>query len=131
MVRKSPLKLVPDKLPPEFSSPEPPAHLGEDGRSLWLGIRDDYGITDPAGLELLRQAAEAADRIASVRRQIDEQGELLVIKGIPRVNPLCAVERDQRAALVRCLRNLNLDLEPLRDRPGRPPSGSVLATAKW
>jgi hypothetical protein len=44
---------------------------------------------------------------------------------------LCAVERDQRAALVRCLRNLNLDLEPLRDRPGRPPSGSVLATAKW
>jgi hypothetical protein len=70
---------------------------------------------------LLRQAAEAADRIASVRSQIDLQGELLTIRGIPRVNPLCALERDQRAALVRCLRNLNLDLEPLRDRPGRPP----------
>jgi hypothetical protein len=90
---------------------------------LWNGIQGEYSITDPGGLELLRQAAEAADRVASVRRQIDQQGELLVVKGTPRINPLCQVERDQRAALVRCLKNLNLDLEPLRDRPGRP-SGS-------
>jgi hypothetical protein len=121
MPRKSPFKLVANEPPPEVRSPEPPAHLGADGLALWQGIRNEYGIDDSAGLELLRHAAEAADRIASVRRQIDESGELLVIKGIPRVNPLCAVERDQRAALVRCLRNLNLDLEPLRDRPGRPP----------
>ena len=97
-----------------------PEHLGAAGRELWASIQASYAIADPGGLALLQQAAEAADRIASVRRQIDEQGELLVIKGIPRVNPLCAVERDQRAALVRCLRNLNLDIEPLRDRPGRP-----------
>jgi hypothetical protein len=120
MARKTPLKLVATKPLPDFSPPEPPEHLGEDGRALWLGIQAEYGIDDPAGLELLRQAAECSDRIASVRQQIDERGELLIIKNIPRVNPLCAVERDQRAALVRCLRNLNLDLEPLRDRPGRP-----------
>jgi hypothetical protein len=83
-------------------------------------VQLEYSIDDPAGLELLRQAAEAADRIASVRKQIDEAGELLTVRGVPRVNPLCAVERDQRAALVRCLRNLNLDLEPLKAR-GRPP----------
>src|SRR5262245_5146190 len=100
--------------------PQPPAHLGEDGLALWSGVQDEYGITDPAGLELLRQAAEAADRVASVRKQIDKAGELLVIKGIPRVNPLCAVERDQRAAVTRCLKALNLDLEPLKAR-GRPP----------
>jgi hypothetical protein len=97
-----------------------PEHLGAAGRELWASIQASYAIADPGGLALLQQAAEAADRIASVRRQIDEQGELLAIKGIPRVNPLCAVERDQRAALVRCSRNLNLDIEPLRDRPGRP-----------
>jgi hypothetical protein len=129
MPRKSSLKLVDTKSGPEFTSPEPPAHLGEDGLALWRGIHTDYGIDDPAGLELLRQAAEAADRIASVRRQIDEHGELLWIKGLPRANPLCAVERDQRAALVRCLRNLNLDVEPLRDRPGRPPGPSI--PTKW
>ena len=117
--RKTSLKLVTGALP-DHRPPEPPAHLGEDGLSLWRGIRREYNIDDPAGLELLRQAAECADRIASVRQQIDQQGELLIIKNVPRVNPLCSVERDQRAALVRCLRNLNLDLEPLRDRPGRP-----------
>jgi len=103
--------------------PEPPIHLGEDGRELWTSIQRSYEIRDPGGLQLLRQAAEAADRIASVRQQIDAQGEMLVIKGVPRVNPLCSVERDQRAALVRCLSGLHLDLEPLRDRGGRPGGG--------
>jgi hypothetical protein len=121
MPRKTPLKLVTTKAHPAVNLPQPPAHLGADGMALWRGVQDAYAIDDPAGLELLRQASEAADRIASVRQQIDQQGELLVIKGIPRANPLCAIERDARAALVRCLRNLNLDLEPLRDRPGRPP----------
>jgi hypothetical protein len=126
MARKTtPLKLVAEPAPSAPRPPAPPEHLGEDGLQLWRGIQAEYGIVDPAGLELLRQAAECADRIASVRRQIDDQGELLVIRNIPRVNPLCAVERDQRAALVRCLRNLNLDLEPLRDRPGRPPGSAA------
>jgi hypothetical protein len=97
-----------------------PEHLGAPGRELWASIQESYKITDPGGLALLQTAAEASDRIASVRAQIDKQGELLVIKGAPRVNPLCAVERDQRAALIRALKELHLDLEPVRDRPGRP-----------
>jgi hypothetical protein len=100
-----------------------PAHLGDAGRELWASIQAGYEISDPGGKQLLQTAAEAADRIASVRQQIDEQGELLTIRGIPRVHPLCAVERDARAALIRALKELHLDLEPLRDRPGRPSSG--------
>jgi hypothetical protein len=128
MPRKQPaLKVVGTKSAGAASGPQPPSHLGPDGLALWHGVQVEYRIDDPAGLELLRQAAEAADRIASVRKQIDDQGELLVIKGVPRVNPLCAVERDQRAALVRCIRNLNLDLEPLKAR-GRPAGGGVCWT---
>jgi hypothetical protein len=56
-------------------------HLREDGRQLWLGVQYEYNISDPAGLELLRQAAECADRIASARKQIDTDGELLTIRG--------------------------------------------------
>ena len=127
MARKMPvkpgLKVVTNARQPEDNQPVPPAHLGDDGRHLWSSVQREYGIDDPAGLELLRQAAEAADRIASVRRQIDDQGELLMVRGVPRANPLCAIERDARAALVRCIRNLNLDLEPLRDRAGRPSGG--------
>lgn len=121
MARKGPsLKVVGTKAAPAIARPAPPKHLGEDGRQLWLGVQFEYEISDPAGLELLRQAGEAADRIASVRRQIDQAGELLIVKGVPRIHPLCQVERDQRAALVRCLRALNLDIEPLKAR-GRPP----------
>jgi hypothetical protein len=119
MARKTPaLRIVPG---PKL--PEPPAHLGAPGRELWQSIMRGYEISDPGGLALLATAAEAQDRIASVRAQIDQQGEMLMVRGLPRVHPLCAVERDQRSALVRALRALNLDVEPLRDRGGRQPGG--------
>jgi hypothetical protein len=108
-----------------------PAHLGDSGRELWTNIQAGYQITDPGGQALLRTAAEAADRVASARRQIDEHGELLTIKGGPRVNPLCAVERDARAALIRALKELHLDLEPLRDRPGRPEGPRWSGKEQW
>jgi len=38
-----------------------------------------------------------------------------------KINPLCAVERDARAQFMAAMKALNLDLEPLRDKPGRPP----------
>jgi hypothetical protein len=82
MPRKAPsLKVV---APALVDRPTPPEHLGDDGRRLWEQVQLEYQITDPGGLELLRQAAEAADRIASVRRQIDDQGELLTVRGVPR-----------------------------------------------
>jgi hypothetical protein len=102
---------------------EPPAHLGDHGRELWRGIMLSYEISDPGGLALLQTACEAQDRIASCRRQIEDQGEMLMVRGLPRVHPLCAVERDARAALVRAIRYMNLDIEPLRDRVGRPGGG--------
>jgi hypothetical protein len=97
-----------------------PEHLGMAGRELWTSIQASYQITDPGGLALLRAAAEASDRVASCRKMLDEQGEVIVIKGIPRAHPAAAIERDARAALIRALKELHLDLEPLRDRAGRP-----------
>jgi hypothetical protein len=98
----------------------PPAHLGEDGRRLWVDIQGAYQIDDPGGLVLLRVAAEALDRAERCRRLIDEQGEMLTVRGMPRAHPALAAERDARAAIVRAIRNLNLDLEPLK-AIGRPP----------
>jgi hypothetical protein len=117
MARKPPnLKVIPLS---EREATAPPAHLGEDGRQLWLDIQQSYQIDDPGGLVLLRVACEALDRAERCRRLIDEQGEMLTIRGIPRAHPALAAERDARAAIVRAIRNLNLDLEPLK-AIGRP-----------
>jgi hypothetical protein len=119
MARKQPkLTLVG---PAVVGKPTPPPGLASDGLELWTTIRDEYDVSDSGGLQLLKQAAQCADRIASARRQIDEQGEVVFVKGVPRAHPLCVVERDQRAALTRLIRAMNLDLEPLRPGRGRPP----------
>jgi hypothetical protein len=43
--------------------------------------------------------------------------------GQAKPHPAAAIERDSRAAWLRGLAALGLDLEPLRDGPGRPPLG--------
>jgi hypothetical protein len=40
--------------------------------------------------------------------------------GQPKVHPAVLIERDARGQMLAALRDLHLDLEPLRDRPGRP-----------
>lgn len=40
--------------------------------------------------------------------------------GQRKAHPLLPAERDARAQMLAALRALNLDVEPLQDRPGRP-----------
>jgi hypothetical protein len=108
-----------------------PEHLGDAGREIWTGIQASYGITDPGGLALLRTAAEAADRVSSCREMLASQGEVIMVKGIPRAHPAAAIERDARAALIRALKELHLDVEPLRDRPGRPEGPRWSGKESW
>ena len=53
------------------SRTSPPCALGKVGQSLWNRVLGDYDINDAAGVELLAQACQAADRAESLRRQID------------------------------------------------------------
>lgn len=81
----------------------------------------EYEITDDAGLLLLQTALEAFDRLRNCQRDIGEAGETITDRfGQPKPHPLLAAERDSRAALMAGLKALNLDIEPLRDGPGRP-----------
>jgi hypothetical protein len=55
------------------------------------------------------------------RRLLDRDGLVVSDRfGQQKPHPAAAIERDSKQTLLRNLRALNLDLEPLHDRPGRP-----------
>ena len=54
---------------------------------------------------------------------IEAQGAVVTDRyGQTKVNPACALEKDSRNGFLLALKQLNLDIEPLRHSVGRPPS---------
>jgi hypothetical protein len=99
--------------------------LHPDARTLIDEIRTSYAIADAAGLSLLERAGEALTRLRDAQAQIAEQGATIVDRfGQRKAHPLLSCERDARRDFIGALKSLNLDLEPLRDGPGRPPGAS-------
>jgi len=81
----------------------------------------EYGITDLGGVSLLSAAAEARDRAEAARAAIERDGQTIKDRFEQvKPHPLLAAERDARAQFIQAMRALNLDVEPLRDGPGRP-----------
>ena len=103
------------------NNPKAPGHLSTDSRRLWRELVAEYDIGDRAGVLLLTTAMEARDRMKAATKTIENEGQSVTDRfGQVRAHPLLVVERDARAAMLSALKALNLDLEPLRDRPGRP-----------
>lgn len=99
-----------------------PVALSAEARKWWDRIVAEYGLEDEAGKLLLQVSMEAFDRMRAAQKAIAEDG--MIARGSkrqPRAHPLLAVERDARAQMLAALKMLNLDIEPLRDGPGRPP----------
>lgn len=103
----------------------PPRGLSAEARKLWKDILREYSITDPAGLSILRAGLESFDRASTAKRLLDVEGAVVRDRwGQSKVHPAAGVDRDSRAAWLSALKQLNLDLEPLRDGPGRPGGGA-------
>jgi P27 family predicted phage terminase small subunit len=100
----------------------PPEHLSLEAKRTWKALLAEWpSIGDVAGLRILRVALESFDRAQEARQTMDKDGMTVVDKfGQTKPHPLLPIERDSRAAFLSGLKALNLDLEPLRDRPGRP-----------
>jgi len=85
-------------------------------------VRRDYAIDDAAGVALLTTAAECLDRMRAAQAAISEHGETVTDRyGQIKVNPACSLEKDARNGFLAAIKEMNLDIEPLRDSPGRPP----------
>lgn len=99
-----------------------PDHLSAEATSWWDRITTEYQVEDDAGLLLLQTGLEAFDRLRNCQSAIARDGELVKDRFDQlKPHPLLPAERDARSQMLAALKSLNLDLEPLRDRPGRPP----------
>jgi len=104
------------------STAKAPKHLSPEARRWWRKLQEEYAFSDEGGLLLLQTALEAFDRMRAAQAAIGQDGATALDRfGQLKAHPLLSVERDARAALLAALKALNLDLEPLRDGPGRPP----------
>ncbi len=84
-------------------------------------LADEYLINDVAGLLLLQQYGNAESREIKCRKQIKKEGQTILDRfQQKKLHPLLGIERDARGQKFHALRALNLDIEPLRDKPGRP-----------
>lgn len=98
-----------------------PKHLSAEAKKFWTEILAEYSIDDAAGLRILRVALESFDRAQAAREAIDREGMTVIDKaGQNKSHPLLPIERDSRAAFLAGLKALCLDVEPLKNGPGRP-----------
>jgi hypothetical protein len=112
----APLVLVPA---PAFAPSPPPYKLGKVGRSLWDRIQSEWAIEDSAGLELLAQAALAADRVGALAARIAADGEVIETATGLRAHPCLKDELGARAFIVHTLQRLGLTDEAIKP-VGRP-----------
>jgi P27 family predicted phage terminase small subunit len=105
------------------SLPPPPAHLSIEAKAWWRKIVEQWDLDDPA-LLILEGALEAFDRMRQAQAIIAEQGVTTKdrFKQVKQ-HPATLVERDAKAALLRGIKALGLDLEPINPGPGRPLGG--------
>jgi hypothetical protein len=90
------------------ASKEPPAHLGESGRALWLDVAGTYGLRADE-LAVLLRACETADTIDAMNAAL--VGAPLVVPGSQgqlREHPLLSEKRQQVALMARLLAQLKL-----------------------
>lgn len=96
-------------------------NLSAEARKWAEKIAEDFGIVDDHGLLLLSMAGEAYDRVKEAQKIIEAEGMVVLDRfQQQKAHPLLACERDSRAQCMAAIKQLNLDLEPLRDGPGRP-----------
>jgi phage terminase small subunit len=105
-----------------MKNPRPPVHLSAEAKRLWKTLTREYDISDSGGTSILKSGLEARDRSEGCRLRIDVEGLTIEDRfGTSKPHPLLAAERDARGQWLAALKQLCLDLEPLRDKPGRPP----------
>lgn len=101
--------------------PKAPKHLSREAKTFWKQVAEEYAIDDSAGLRILLTACEALDAMRAAEAQVAADGLMIPdAKGRSAIHPATKVVRDSRSQMLLALKQLNLDLEPIK-AVGRPP----------
>lgn len=101
---------------------DPPQHLSDKAKEWWRRLSSECPLQDSAAQILLTAALTAFDRANEARAILQREGLIIRdAKGKKHAHPMCGVERDATKSMLAALHALNLDLEPLADKPGRQP----------
>ena len=88
-----------------------PAALSRPSQVLFRSIVGDY-VIEPWQVRLVTESLRSLDRAEQAREQIAREGLTTTTRlGEVKAHPLLMVERDQRAAFARMMKQLGLDLE--------------------
>ena len=115
------MKNLPFK-PPRFqkAGPKAPDGLSCEAKRWWRKIVTGWELDD-AGFLVLESALECFDRMRQAQQMLKKEGITSKDRfGQEKVHPAVLVERDAKAGLLRALRAMNLQIEPLHDIIGRP-----------
>ena len=106
------------------SQDSPPKDLSRAAKAWYRRLMHEFAIEDEAGRLLLLTAMQAFDRAEDARDLLRKDGITTTDRwGQVKSHPATIIERDSRSGMLAALKSLNLDIEPLRDRLGRPPGG--------
>ena len=105
-----------------MTTPTAPKHLSGQATADWKRFHTEYQL-DIDCRDILLEMLEATDRKREAQAELKRDG--ITIKnrfGELRPHPACAVERDCRLQILRCLRAVGLPLSDEADKrkPGRP-----------
>jgi len=96
--------------------------LSAEAETLKEKILAEFDVSDAAGLSILDEALAAFDLCRACEAEIAEQGMTTTDRFYQKkAHPLLSTLRDARSQFLGALKQLGLDLEPVRSGPGRPP----------
>jgi hypothetical protein len=102
MAQPTPLRPVKPSVPASLAD-------GPEGE-LYATLVRSYGLRDAASLAILTEALTSLKIARECHAQLARDGRTYFVAGFPRVHPLCAIERDARAAFLVGMKTLNLEL---------------------
>jgi hypothetical protein len=98
-----------------------PADYSAEAKKLWADVLEGWDLDAP-GIAILDAGLRSRMRMREAQGLLKKDGLTLTDRfGQQKPHPAAVIERDAGMSFLRAMKALNLDLEPLRDRPGRPP----------